>query len=230
MSMIPERQKAEIKRSLRTDLKNEVTLRLFTQQSSPLTIPGRECRYCPQTQELMEELAALSPKLHLEVYDFYSQAEERERFGVERIPAVLLGKEDEARAKFYGIPMGHEFMALLEGVKTISRSVSPLSMDSRKRLRRVNQPVHIQVFVTPSCTNSPGVARLAHAIALESPLIRADVVETEEFPNMVQMYAVRSVPKTVINEVIEIVGVISEEEFVDKILQAGVREPVTSER
>ena len=149
-SMIPDRDKDVLKREFRKDLKKDVTIRLFTQGSSLLSIPGRECQYCPQTKQLMEELAALSPKLHLEVFDFYSQTEERDKFGVERIPAIVLGDEGNARLKFYGIPMGYEFAMIIEDIKTLSRGVSPLTMESRKKLKKVKQPVQIQVFVTPS--------------------------------------------------------------------------------
>ncbi len=150
MPMIPDKDRDGLKRELRKELKDDVTIRLFSQGSSLLTIPGRECQYCPQTQELMEELTALSPKLHLEIYDFYSQAEERERYGIERIPAIVIGKNGDSRLKFYGIPMGYEFSTIVEDIKTLSRGVSPLSMDTRKRLKKVNQEVHIQVFVTPN--------------------------------------------------------------------------------
>ena len=78
MPIIPDKDRDSLKRELRKDLKNDVTIKLFSQGSSLLTIPGRECRYCPQTQQLMEELTALSPKLHLDVVDVYSQAEERQ--------------------------------------------------------------------------------------------------------------------------------------------------------
>ena len=150
MPMIPDRDRDGLKREFRKELKDDVTIRLFSQGSSLLTIPGRECQYCPQTQELMEELTSLSPKLHLEVYDFYSQAEERERYGIERIPAIVIGKNGDSRLKFYGIPMGYEFATIVEDIKTLSRGVSPLAMDTRKRLKKVNQEVHIQVFVTPN--------------------------------------------------------------------------------
>ena len=150
MPIIPDRDRDDLKREFRKELKDDVTIRLFSQGSSLLTIPGRECQYCPQTQELMEELTSLSPKLHLEIYDFYSQAEEREQYGVERIPAIVIGKNGDSRLKFYGIPMGYEFVTIVEDVKVLSRGVSPLSMDTRKRLRKVNQKVHIQVFVTPN--------------------------------------------------------------------------------
>ena len=150
MALIPEKDKADLKRRFRKELKKDVILKLFTRVPSPLTIPGRECPTCPQTQELLEELTTLSPKLHLETYDFFSQLEERDAHGVERIPAIVMDVNGGARLKFYGLPAGYEFATLLEDINTLSRGVSPLALETRKELRRVNQPVHIQVFATPS--------------------------------------------------------------------------------
>jgi len=148
--VISEQDKVQLKRTLRKELKAEVTVRLFSQKASLLTIPGRHCPNCPQTQRLLEELVGLSPKLHLEVIDFYDQPQVAREQGVARIPAIVLGADGFARVKFYGIPLGYELATIIEGIKTISRGVSPLSMNSRKKLRQVNQPVHIQVFVTPT--------------------------------------------------------------------------------
>ena len=224
MSIIPQENKDELKRTLRRELKGEVTLRLFTQRSSLLTIPGRECRSCSQTQELLEELTSLSPKLHLEVKDFYSQTEERDSYAVERIPAIVMGDDGEARMKYYGSPLGYEFVTVLEDIKLLSRAVSPLNLQSRKSLRKVNQPVHIQVFVTPTCQYCPSVARMAHAICLENPRISADVVDVSEFPNLARIYNVASVPKTVINQVVQFTGALPEDQFVERVLRVGVRE------
>jgi hypothetical protein len=148
--IISEQDKAQLKREFRKDLEGEVRLRLFTQKPSPLTIPGRECPACPQTQQLAEELAGLSPKIKLEIIDAYAQPEAARQCGVTRIPALVLGAEDPARVKFYGIPGGYELATIVDTVKTISRGVSPLSMETRKALRGVTRPVHVQVFVTPT--------------------------------------------------------------------------------
>jgi thiol-disulfide isomerase/thioredoxin len=149
--VISEQDKAQLKRALRKELKAEVTVRLFSQSAyGGLHIPGRHCPYCPQTQRLLEELVGLSPKLHLEVIDFYEQPQLAREHRVTRIPAIELSKDSSAGVKFYGIPSGYELATIIEGIKTISRGVSPLSMDARKKLRQVNQPVHIQVFVTPT--------------------------------------------------------------------------------
>ena len=77
------------------------------------------------------------------------------------------------------------------------------------------------------------MARLAHAVALENPLITSDVVEVQEFPALAQAYAVRGVPKTVMGTVsqltgmlpeVQFVGAVPEEHFIEKVLEAGVKE------
>jgi len=64
------------------------------------------------------------------------------------------------------------------------------------------------------------MARVAHAMAMENPKITADVVEVQEFPNLAQRYMITGVPKTVINDWVEFVGVVPEAVFVDKVLEA----------
>ncbi len=222
-SLISEQDKTQLRRTFRKDLKRQVQLRLFTQRQSLLTIPGRECPYCPQTEQLMEELAGLTPKVELETVDFYGQPDVAKEQGVTRIPAIVLSADGSARVKFYGAPMGYEMATIVEDIKTISRGVSPLSMDTRKKLRQLNQDVYIQVFVTPTCTFCPGMARLAHAVALESPRVTSDVIEIQEFPALGQTYGVRSVPLTVINEHIRFTGAVTETQFIEKVMEAGVR-------
>ena len=227
-ALIQDQQKSQLKRTFRKDLKAEVELRLFTQRPSPIAVPGRECRYCVQTQQLLEELVALSPKITLETIDVYAQPELALEEGITRVPAIAFGKKGKAKLRFFGIPMGHQLAVVVENIKTISRGVSPLSMDTRKKLRSINQPVHIQVFVTPASAECPPIARLAHALALENENITADVVEIEEFPALAQQYGVRSVPLTVVNELTQVPGLVTESEFVEKIVQCGVRQESNS--
>ena len=63
--------------------------------------------------------------------------------------------------------------------------------------------------------------RLAHAFALESDLIRADMVEATEFPHLVQRYGVRGVPRTVVNEAVFIDGALPEEAYLARVLEAA---------
>ena len=221
MALISETDARTLKDRFKRELKRDVTIRLFSQKTLGLTIPGRECAHCDDTEHLMEELTVLSPKLHLEVKDFYTETEEAAEAGVERIPATVISAGDGANVKFYGMPMGYEFGTMIEDLVTMSRGVSPLSLANRKRLKRMKDSVHIQVFVTPTCVYCPQVARLAHAMAMENANIAADVVEVQEFPMLAQRYMVSGVPKTVINNSVQFVGAVSEDAFVDKVLEAA---------
>ena len=150
MNLISQQNRNDLKRRFRKELKRDVTLKFFTTTtSSTLVLPGRECPTCPQAQELLEITTGLSPKLHLETYDYFSDVEERERCGVERIPAIALESERGGFLKYYGVPAGYEFALLVQDIITLSRKVSPLMVPTRRALRTVNRPVHIQVFVTP---------------------------------------------------------------------------------
>ena len=55
---------------------------------------------------------------------------------------------------------------------------------------------------------------LANQIAIESPLVSTTAIDATEFPDLVRRYNVTGVPKTIINDTVEIMGAVSEEELV----------------
>ena len=61
---------------------------------------------------------------------------------------------------------------------------------------------------------------MAHKLAIENEHITADVVEVSEFIDMAQLYRVQGVPKTVVNDRIEIVGAVPEPRFIQEVLKA----------
>ena len=58
---------------------------------------------------------------------------------------------------------------------------------------------------------------LAHQLALESDLIRADMVEAIEFPHLTTKYQVQGVPRTVINDSVHIEGAVPEPMLMGKL-------------
>ena len=61
---------------------------------------------------------------------------------------------------------------------------------------------------------------MAHKLAIENEHITADVVEVSEFVDMAQRYQVRGVPKTVVNDRIEIEGAVPEPRFIQEVMKA----------
>jgi len=61
--------------------------------------------------------------------------------------------------------------------------------------------------------------RLAHRFAIENELIKADCIESIEFPDLAQKYSVYAVPRTIINESAVIEGSLPENFFLERILE-----------
>jgi hypothetical protein len=61
--------------------------------------------------------------------------------------------------------------------------------------------------------------RLAHQFAMESDYIKADCIESTEFPELAGKYSVYAVPRTVINESAFIEGSMAEDFFLESILK-----------
>ena len=221
MALLRPQDQEVLRRKFQQELVGEVTLSLFTTSRAGLALPGANCETCEVTQQLLEEVVALDPRLKLRVRSIVTDAEEARAAGVEGVPAILLGEDGRARARYYGIPSGLEFAVLVEGIVAASRKDSGLKPETRRALADLPQDVHIRVFVTPTCRYCPRVARLAHAMAQESERVRADVVEAMEFPALADRYGVVGVPKVVLNEVYGFEGAHPEEVFLQHVLEAA---------
>ncbi len=102
----------------------------------------------------------------------------------------------------------------------MSKGTTNLSEETKTKLKTLDKPVHIQVFVTLTCPYCPVVASLSHKFAIENSLIKSDVIEAGEFPILAQKYSVMGVPKIIINERTELVGAVPEEQFLAQIFSS----------
>jgi glutaredoxin-like protein len=217
MPLLNEETAEQVKQEL-ADLAGPVRLAMFTQKF--------ECKYCTETRQLVNEVAQLSDQLTVEIYDFVADEEKAEELGVDKIPAIaVIGAEDYG-VRFYGIPSGYEFTSFLDAIRTVAAGKPELSEETTKTLAEVTDPVHMQVFVTPTCPYCARAAVLAHHMAVASRMVRADVVESMEFPHLAIKYQVMSVPRTVINEMVHVEGAAPEPMVLEKLQEAlaGVEE------
>ena len=212
MPMIQEKDREQIKKIFSGKMKNPVTIINFTQEF--------ECDYCRETRELMEELVSLSDKITVTSYDFMRDQAKANELGVDKIPATVIVGERDYHVKYYGIPAGYEFMSLIDDIIDASQHATKLTEPTKEKLRTINKPVHIQVFITPTCPYCPKAVRTAHQFAMENQLIRADMIEASEFPELSNRYSIMAVPKIVINEDVEFEGAMPEQIFLSKVEEA----------
>jgi glutaredoxin-like protein len=141
MALLNEKIRKEVRAAL-ADVKQPVTLKVFTQTF--------ECDYCKETRELVEEVAAQSPNVSVEVYDFIEDSKVAASYAIDKVPAVaIVGKKDYG-IRLYGIPAGYEFGALIEDIKLVSAGDSALLPETRAMVAKLTKPIRIQVFSTPT--------------------------------------------------------------------------------
>ena len=185
------------------------------------------CDYCNETKQLLEEVTALHDKLALSVYDIQEHADVASKFNVTNAPGIVIAAKDNAEVKnlgiqFSGIPSGHEFSTLINDIIIVSRRESGLDAKTREFLKSLDKPLHLQVFVTPTCPYCPRAVLLAHQMAMENPqMITAEGVEATEFPELANRFNVRGVPQTVINSGAgSVVGAVPEQNLLAEIQKA----------
>ena len=127
-------------------LQNPVKLLMFTQEL--------ECEYCRETRMITEEVADLSDMISVEVYNFVTDKEVADKYNIDKIPAIaVLGNGDVPKdygIRYYGIPSGYEFSSVIEDVMMVSQGESGLSDATKAQVAELTEPLHLQVFVTPT--------------------------------------------------------------------------------
>ena len=212
MSLLDEKVREQVVSEL-ADLKKPVKLIMFTQDF--------ECQYCAETRQLCEEIAALSDHVSVEVHDFVADKDKVDEYGIDKIPAVAVIGAKDYGVRYFGIPSGYEFTSLLDSIKTVSAGEVALLPETTAFLKDLKKPLHIQVFVTPTCPYCSQAVMLAHHLAIASDMVTADMVEAIEFPHLVQKYSVMGVPRSVINETVHQEGAAPEPMLLERLKQAA---------
>jgi len=194
-------------------LRDDVTIVYFTEEVN--------CRHCRQERELLAELANLSHKLHLEVYNFTADRDVADQYGIDKVPAFVLVGQKDCGVRYYGMPSDFEFRMLLEDMVRISSGKSGLSSETTGRMEKLSAPLHLEVLTTPACPFSEGAVRLVHQMAMQSDVITADLVDVEDFPEVAQRYKVLAAPTVVVNGSYHFYGTLEESEFVEQVLKGA---------
>jgi len=207
---INEDEQEQISELFEGKMQEEVYIQFFT--------ADEDCQYCEDTEEILDELNNLSDKINLEKNELGNG--KTEEYGIDRVPAILFTDEDgnDSGVHFYGIPSGHEFNTLIEGIVSMSNGETELSEDIVEELKNIDEEVLLQVFITPTCPYCPRAVKVAHEMAMHNPNIKGEMVEAIEFPDLSSQFDVSGVPKTVINSgADEQVGAVPAQTILDKI-------------
>lgn len=141
MAILSDRDRAAVTEEL-AKLAGPVKLVVFSQEL------GSE--YCVENERLMRDVAECSDQVTVELYNLHIDREKAATYGIDRVPAVAVEGARDYGIRFFGIPMGYEFTNLIDGMIVASSGEPRLSPETLERLKGLTEPIHIQVFATPT--------------------------------------------------------------------------------
>jgi glutaredoxin-like protein len=216
MALLNPQVQSQIKEAL-ADLSRPVQIRLSHNPDG--------CEMCAETQELVEEIAGLHDLVSVEVTPGHDEGLPQEFRDAAMIKILAQEAQDtwiDYGVAFHGIPSGYELTSLIEALKLVSSGDSKLSESTREALAKIDEEVDIHVYVTPTCPYCPRAVVLAHQMAIENPRLRAAMVEAMEFPDASQQRGVSSVPHSVINNLIDVIGAVPEPQLLVEVQRAAM--------
>lgn len=123
-------------------LTGPVTMTLHTRPRARVFVPGhQDCLYCEETQQLLEEVAALSDQITLDV---------RQAGQGELVPRIEYAGQNKGTLRFLGMPAGNEFRNLIDTIVEVGTGEAHLAPETSAALAALEEDVHIKVFVTPT--------------------------------------------------------------------------------
>lgn len=131
-------------------------------------------------------------------------------------PFLSILEENREVVRYQAIPEGPEEAPFLETLASLLRPKRDQPVPHQ--LADLKTPVEIEVFVAPSCPNCPIGVRAANALAVSSRLVFVNVVDSMFFHERASEFHIKSVPTTVVDGGLTLVGVKSEQELISGLM------------
>jgi len=147
-----------------------------------------------QMRALLEEIAALTPLVTLEVER--GAPREAPRF----VPSFALRRPGQpAHLRFAGVPLGHELSSLV--LALLQAGGHPLKAEPAliERIRRLEGPLEFETIVSLSCQSCPDVVQALNLMAALNPAVRHTMIDGAAFPAEVERRQVMAVPAVFLN-------------------------------
>ncbi|GAB4494831.1 MAG: thioredoxin family protein [Anaerolineales bacterium] len=205
---------------------------VFQQLKHPVQIlffgTEQHCEYCSEIRQLLEEVTEISDLISISFHDVEKEPDLAKLYKVEgKAPATVIAAREGSQItdfgiRYLGIPSGHEFTTLIQAILMVSARDSGLTPQTREYIKSLTKPLHLEVFVTPTCPYCPRAVVLAYQIAMENPqMVLAEGIEAMEFNELSNHYMISGVPDTIINaDAGRVVGAVPEGQMLAELMRS----------
>jgi thioredoxin reductase (NADPH) len=143
------------------------------------------------------------------------------KFAIERSPTILISPE-KYKIRYTGSPIGEESRTFILALIMASSGKSYMDKELLDRLKTLDKPRYVKVFVSPTCPYCPYEVLHAVSAAIEMPeMVSLEVIETYENLDLAERYGAMSVPKTYIDEKLVASYLEPQEELINNLLKGA---------
>jgi alkyl hydroperoxide reductase subunit F len=140
--------------------------------------------------ELLEDIASLSPLVSLEV----------RRADAQLKPSFALRRPgEEARLRFAGLPMGHEFTSLVLALLQVGGYPPKIDASVIGQIRALGGELRFETFISLSCQICPDVVQALNLLAALNPNVRHTMIDGALFQDEVERRQIMAVPTMFLN-------------------------------
>ncbi len=153
------------------------------------------------TKNLLQEIVDLDTE-KLSLMDYLVGGDDAlfAEMEIDKTPAIVLQGLAKGKIRFFGTPTGIELENFISTIVDVSRNQTGLPDFVEEMIQEIKTPVHLEVFVTPTCSYCPMQVRLVHSIALANGHVTGDMILSTDFPEEAAKNNVYSVPTTKITK------------------------------
>jgi len=119
--------------------------------------------------------------------------------------------------QFSGIPGGHEFNSLVLAVLHSSGTALKLDDGIQQFIRRIDEPLKFEVFVSLSCHNCPDVVQALNQFATLNPNISSEMIDGGLYPELIEGRNIQGVPSVFLNGEVFANGKVDTAQLLDKL-------------
>ena len=182
----------------------EIPLFLFTS-------PGKNDLFSQAARQVIRAVREMAPKISFREYDL-GHALAR-KWDVKHPPTLLLDPE-RYHVRWLGAPTGEEGRSFVEALIMMGYRETNLHEESLKILQKIDTPLNVKIFVSPSCPYCPQQVVNGLKAAIEKPgLVSLEIIDIQANPDLADQYSAQSVPQAFANEKLIAKGAQPEELF-----------------
>jgi hypothetical protein len=134
-------------------------------------------------------------------------------------PALTFTAPGRGGIHYLALPEGRETLPFVDAL--VAEGPASMDADLVERLRALEKPVELHVFMASECPHCPNAVRAATALALASERISTFIIDAQRFAELAARFKVATVPRTIIDGGLCLIGVKPVRELAEIVLSAG---------